>query len=155
MIVRDEQETIERCLESVRPLINSWVICDTGSKDSTPWKVESALDGIPGELHHTEWRDFGVNRTEVVRRARGAAEFLLLVDADMVVSFDRERLVGLGADAYVLRETGPPAHAIPRLLRGDREWSFIGATRERLAAPGPLIFGQLDAISLEHLSDED
>ena len=51
MIVRDEAGTIERCLESCRPAIDYWVICDTGSTDRTPELIRGALAGIPGELH--------------------------------------------------------------------------------------------------------
>jgi glycosyltransferase involved in cell wall biosynthesis len=35
MIVKDEAHVIRRCLGSVRPLIDSWVIVDTGSSDGT------------------------------------------------------------------------------------------------------------------------
>ena len=31
MIVKDEAEVIERCLEAVKPLISSWVICAISS----------------------------------------------------------------------------------------------------------------------------
>ena len=35
MIVKDEEGVIQRCLHSVRGLIDTWVICDTGSVDGT------------------------------------------------------------------------------------------------------------------------
>ena len=35
MIVKDESRVIRRCLESVKPLIDYWVIVDTGSTDGT------------------------------------------------------------------------------------------------------------------------
>ena len=35
MIVRDESAVIERCLASVRPHVDHWVIVDTGSVDDT------------------------------------------------------------------------------------------------------------------------
>src|SRR5919108_4103124 len=59
MIVRDEAAVIERCLASVRPHIDAWVICDTGSVDDTPDRVRSALAGIPRRLHHRPLIDFG------------------------------------------------------------------------------------------------
>ena len=51
MIVRNEAAIIRRCLESVRPHIDRWVICDTGSTDNTPDIVQEILSGIPGTLH--------------------------------------------------------------------------------------------------------
>jgi len=35
MIVKNESEVITRCLKSVLPLIDYWVISDTGSTDGT------------------------------------------------------------------------------------------------------------------------
>ena len=58
MIVRDEAAVIERCLASVRPYIDSWVIVDTGSLDDTPARIVSTMAGVPGELHHRAWRNF-------------------------------------------------------------------------------------------------
>jgi glycosyltransferase involved in cell wall biosynthesis len=50
MIVRDEAHVVERCLDSVRPLIDGAVIVDTGSRDGTPEIVRAYLvrHGIPG-----------------------------------------------------------------------------------------------------------
>src|SRR5207248_1832037 len=82
MIVRDEAEVIERCIDSVREHIDYWVICDTGSVDGTQDVLRKALHDIPGELHEGEWVDFGHNRTELMKLARGKADYLLLLDAD-------------------------------------------------------------------------
>ena len=35
MIVRDEEDVLARCLDSVKGLVNEIVIVDTGSKDRT------------------------------------------------------------------------------------------------------------------------
>ena len=35
MIVKDEEEVLERCLRPVRPFVEEIIIADTGSKDST------------------------------------------------------------------------------------------------------------------------
>lgn len=82
MIVRDEAAVIERCLASVRPHIDAWVIVDTGSVDDTPERVQRALQGLPGELHHRPWRDFAHNRNEALQLARGYGDWLLFIDAD-------------------------------------------------------------------------
>lgn len=82
MIVRDEAAVIERCLASVRPFIDHWVIVDTGSLDDTPQRIQAALAGIPGELHHRPWRNFGHNRGEALDLARDKADYLLFIDAD-------------------------------------------------------------------------
>ncbi|WP_225094669.1 hypothetical protein [Streptomyces sp. CoH27] len=35
LMVKNEARVIERCLELVRPLVDTWVISDTGSTDGT------------------------------------------------------------------------------------------------------------------------
>ncbi len=132
MIVRNESRVIERCLESVRPLLSGWVIVDTGSTDDTVEKIQRSLSDIPGELHRREWVDFGHNRNEALTLARGIGTHLLLIDADMTVCAESP-LPQLTADAYELRHDADPAYWIPRLLRSDYEWFFVGRTHEFLS----------------------
>ena len=73
MIVRDEAHVIQRCLRALRPVIDSWVIVDTGSIDGTQGAVCEALVGIPGELYERPWVDFGTNRTQALALAKGRA----------------------------------------------------------------------------------
>jgi glycosyltransferase involved in cell wall biosynthesis len=82
MIVRDEAGVIERCLASVRPFIDHWVIVDTGSVDDTPARIAKAMAGIPGQLHHRAWRNFGHNRNEALDLAQNTADYVLFMDAD-------------------------------------------------------------------------
>lgn len=152
MIVRNEAAVIERCLRSVRPLIDCWVICDTGSSDATREIVAATLAEIPGDLHQTEWVDFGHNRTELLGFARGSADYLLMIDADMTV--DRVApLPALGADAYLLRETGALDFGVIRLVRGDRRWWYEGSTHEYIATDGQFSQEPLPALAIEHHAD--
>ena len=153
MIVRDEAEVIERCLASVRGLIDRWVICDTGSGDDTRTLIEAALHDVPGELHERTWVDFGHNRTELMTLAQGKADYLLLIDADMTVSFDRARLAGLTADSYSLRHAEDPEYWIKRLVRGDRSWRYVGATHEYITTDSVDRTERLDAIVIHHHQD--
>jgi glycosyltransferase involved in cell wall biosynthesis len=82
MIVRDESAVIERCLASVKPHVDRWVIVDTGSADDTKERVRRAMEGVPGQLFERPWRDFGHNRTEALELARDRADYLLFIDAD-------------------------------------------------------------------------
>lgn len=152
MIVRNEGAIIERCLLSVRDLIDCWIICDTGSTDGTPALVRALLSGIPGDLHETEWVDFGHNRTELLGLAHGIADYLLLIDADMTVR-EIEPLPRLEADAYLVRETGGLDFAVTRLVRGARRWWYEGATHEHIAVDGRFSEEVLDAWAIEHHAD--
>lgn len=152
MIVRNEAQVLRRCAGSVRGLIDTWVIVDTGSTDGTQEVVASALGSVPGALHERPWRDFGTNRTELMALARGAADYLLLLDADMTLR-RHGPLPALEADAYALRHGGWLGYSIPRLVRGDREWRYVGATHEYLSAPAPFTTERLEALSVEHHAD--
>jgi predicted GH43/DUF377 family glycosyl hydrolase len=152
MIVRDEAAIVERCLASVEGLIDTWVICDTGSTDGTQDLVRGTLEHLPGALHDTEWVDFGHNRTELMGLAEGTAEYLLLLDADMTVEEEGE-LPELDADAYLLRETGLLDFGVPRLVRGDRRWWYEGATHEHIATDGILDQRELPELRISHHAD--
>jgi glycosyltransferase involved in cell wall biosynthesis len=144
MIVRDEAKMIRRCLQSVKPLISSWTIVDTGSRDETQKIVRKALRGTQGELHEREFVDFAHNRTEALALARGSAEWLLLLDADMTAEeVHPELLTFLAEDPdpevgawMVSIWDGGTTWRLPALIRGDREWRFIEPVHEYLDTSG-------------------
>lgn len=91
MIVRDEAHVIERCLSSVVNVISSYLICDTGSLDNTPEIIENFMEshGIPGQVIYKKWKNFGYNKSYLIRRAYEdnlslGAKYLIWLDADEV-----------------------------------------------------------------------
>ena len=58
MIVKNEEHCIEKSLNSIKHLIDYWIISDTGSTDNTKEKIKEILKDIPGELHENEFVDF-------------------------------------------------------------------------------------------------
>ena len=91
MIVRNEAKNIKRLLNSVKDSIEYYVICDTGSTDNTPKIIEETMQeyGIPGEIHHHDWKNFGHNRTLALYAAtlalfekRHNCDKVLVIDAD-------------------------------------------------------------------------
>ncbi|MEU8765066.1 glycosyltransferase [Streptomyces sp. NPDC048659] len=152
MIVKNESAVIERCLASVRHLVDTWVISDTGSTDGTQDLIRRSLAGIPGELREEPWRDFGHNRSANIARARGRADYLLLLDADHVLRQDAP-LPELTADAYLIRHGGHLEYRIKRLVRGDLPWRYEGVTHEYLTADRPHTQRPLDALVVEDHAD--
>ena len=153
MIVEDEADVVQRGLRSVRDLIDYWVICDTGSTDGTQALVGEALEGIPGELHERDWVNFGHNRSELLGLARSKADYLLLLDADMTVTYHRADLQNLSADSYMLRHAEDPEFWIKRLVRGDRSWRYVGVTHEYITTDEPDHTENLGAIVIHHHPD--
>ncbi len=152
MIVRDEAAVLERCVASVLDVVDAWVICDTGSTDGTPELAQGLLGHLPGEIHHRPWVDFGHNRTELMQLARGSADYLLLLDADQVLRIDGP-LPTLDAACYLLRHEGSLGYAVPRLVRGDVAWHFVGSTHEYLAGDDYAHAQLLEEWTVEHFAD--
>ncbi|WP_405751409.1 glycosyltransferase [Streptomyces sp. NBC_00012] len=155
MIVKDEAKVIERCLNSVRDLVDTWVISDTGSRDGTQDLIRATFKEIPGELHEDPWTNFGHNRTLNIQRARGKADYLLLIDADMAVRREGKlsALSELSADSYMLRHLGALQYRIPRLVKGDILWRYEGATHEYLTTDQQHSVADLQVLSIDHFAD--
>ena len=152
MIVKNESAVIERCLASVRGLIDYWVVSDTGSTDGTQDLIREALADVPGELHEDPWRDFGHNRSLNLEHARGKADYLLLIDADMILRQEGD-LPELTADSYMIRHGGDLEYRNKRLVRGSLPWRYVGSTHEYLTADRPEHEQHLDALVVDHFAD--
>lgn len=153
MIVRNESAVIERCLSSVRGIIDRWVIVDTGSTDGTQDIVRRVLVDVPGALYDREWRDFGHNRNELLDLARGSADYLLLLDADMTVEhagFDPSRLA---AGMHMVRVTGGYTYRMPYLVDGGTRWRYVGRTHEYLTSDEPHEVHDIEELVFEHHAD--
>jgi glycosyltransferase involved in cell wall biosynthesis len=142
MIVKDEAHVVERALRSVLPLLDWWVVCDTGSTDGTQDVVRSTLAGVPGVLLERPWVDFGHNRQEALDAARAfeharPGDYTLWLDADDEVVDLPAALPDLDADGYQL-EVGYGALSFQRvsLVRLDRPWRWHGVLHEVLDLPG-------------------
>lgn len=139
MIVKDESHIITRCLDSVRDVIDYWVISDTGSTDGTQNIITDYFDQhrIPGILTEDPWENFAHNRNIALRNAQGKADFILLMDADdyLVRSADFQ-FGALDADSYMLRiRRDAIDYFFPKLIRATLPWQWQGVLHEYLECP--------------------
>lgn len=141
MIVRDEAHVIERCLRSVRPLIDWWVVSDTGSSDGTQELVRRTLADVPGRLLERPWVNFGHNRQEALEAARAlpqssAEDHVLWIDADEELVDLPTGWPDLDADGHHLEvEFGPLRYQRLALVRLGMPWRWRGAVHEYLDLP--------------------
>lgn len=150
MIVKDEAPVIRRCLETVRPLIDHWIIVDTGSTDGTQDVVRDSLRDLPGEVVERPWRDFAYNRSEALRLARPHADFSLIIDADDTLEIDPDtRLPELTQDSYYLeiRDRGS-TYWRQQLVRNALPWRYEGVLHEFLACDEAESTGSLTGIRM-------
>ncbi|MCL6450657.1 MAG: glycosyltransferase [Acetobacteraceae bacterium] len=133
MIVKDEAESLERCLLSVRPAVAEMVVLDTGSRDATP-ELARALGA---QVFFSDFdRDFGRNfgRARNFALEQATQPWILVLDADEELHpSDLGRLARLagrgGADAYRLWRynymgNGWSLHLLARLFRNHPRIRF-------------------------------
>jgi len=143
MIVKDEEDNIEKCLRSVSPYISYWVIVDTGSSDKTKEVIKKYMEeaGIPGELHEREWVNFEVNRTESLNLAKGKCDYRWIIDADDEF-FPQDKNINpfasveRGADAFqILYSLNSLQFYRAQIVRSDQDWIYKGVLHEYLDLP--------------------
>lgn len=140
MIVKNESKVIERCLASVLPLIDTWIIVDTGSNDGTQDIIRAFLKDIPGQLYERPWVDFGHNRQEALLLAKGKADYLLFMDADEKLFFstplDKKML---DKDIYYVTVKGSTHVSLAYqrffLVNNRLEWTWKDILHEYLEIP--------------------
>ena len=136
MIVKNEAPVIERCLASVKDLINYWVICDTGSTDGTQEVIRNyfAKQHVPGELYEDAWQDFAYNRNLALDRARDKADYILIIDADdFLDKADDFRFENLTADEYLLKMVlNEIEYYNTKLIKTSKNWRWEGVLHEYL-----------------------
>ena len=77
MIVKNEESTLPKCLNSVKKFVNEIIILDTGSTD----KTVKIAQGYGANVHHFKWcNDFSAARNEALKYVTG--DWVLVLDAD-------------------------------------------------------------------------
>ncbi|HEX3558793.1 MAG TPA: glycosyltransferase [Pyrinomonadaceae bacterium] len=132
MIVKDEASVIRRCLDSVRPIVDYWVIVDTGSTDGTQEIIREHLKDVPGELHERPWRDFAHNRSEALALARGRGDYVLVIDADEILQIAPGfELPALTCDSYNIHVLyGGCSYMRRQLVSNSLPWRYEGVLHE-------------------------
>ncbi|MCR5503236.1 MAG: glycosyltransferase [Lachnospiraceae bacterium] len=141
-IVKNEEKTIERMLESVQPYGFEIVVVDTGSTDGTKEIVSRYTD----KIHDFEWcDDFSAARNFAA--ARASNDWILMMDADeWIESLDLEELRYfmkkypdcLGS-VFMDNETGTPDRKGPvsrihiERFYNRRKFHYISPIHEMLA----------------------
>lgn len=145
MIVKNEAKLILRCLESVRPLVDFFVISDTGSTDNTKEIIKnfSWQNDFPGAIVNHKWRDFANNRNFALEALHNHKEidYAFVIDADdtleIAPGFDVAAFkAAMTFDIYDLMvEHGGVLHPRPQIFRNKPGYYWVGVLHEYLDAP--------------------
>ncbi len=155
MIVKNEKEVIERCLESVLPIIDTWVIVDTGSTDGTQKVIKEYLKNIPGKLYERPWVNFAHNRQEALELAKNQADYILFMDADDILAFEPNfKMPHLSKDCYfVCTYAGGVSNWCKRLAKADKDWQWKGSVHEDLDCDQAVTLEGLLGVNYIYLHD--
>lgn len=159
MIVKDEAHVIERCIASIRPLIDAYSIVDTGSSDGTQNRIRELLADLPGVVVDRPWEDFATNRTQALNLARSFGEYALMIDADVECRIDPGLDVeiwkrSLDADVYRIEFHDGVRYQRPLLSSTALPFSYRGVLHEFLDIPaGARDGGIIDGIHYESSHD--
>jgi len=149
MIVKDEEERLAACLDSVRDAVDEIIIVDTGSADRTK---EIALAYTPHVYDHVWKDDFAEARNASL--AYATKPFVLWLDADDVLDApEREKLIELKSrldervDAvmmpyhYAFSQDGTPSLVFERerIVRRGAGFRFSGAVHEAMLVAGHVL----------------
>lgn len=145
LMVRNEERILQRCMESVKDLVDAYCICDTGSTDKTCEIASEFLKTHDGCLTNVPWMNFGYNRTASFANAQSYLRrtgwdlkdtYGLLLDADMMFVPGSLKTYPLGHVGYTIVQcAGSMEYPNTRLVRMDHLWECRGVTHEYWDAP--------------------
>lgn len=150
MIVKNESKSIEKCLNSCKPIIDYWVIQDNGSTDGTQEVIKACMKGIPGELVEGPWVNFAHNRNEALKAAKDKADYLLFMDADELLVYDKDFKLpdDLDKDYYhmIVRQTDAVNFRRPALVKSNLDWAWAGILHEAIGSTQAKTVGTLRGV---------
>jgi tetratricopeptide (TPR) repeat protein len=139
MIVKNESKIITRLFDSVLPIIDCYCICDTGSTDNTIEIITEYFKNknIPGKIILEPFKNFCYNRTFALNSCVGMSDFLLLMDADMILevkNFDK-KMLNNGDSFTILQGNESFYYQNQRIIRNNGLYNYIGVTHEYINTP--------------------
>ena len=139
MIVKNESSIITRLLDSVLPLIDSYCICDTGSTDNTVELIESYFKekNMTGKIVYEPFKNFCHNRNFALQACVGMSDYVLLMDADMVLKINQFQKSALckANQFHILQGSNSFHYPNVRIIQNNGNYSYCGATHEYLNTP--------------------
>jgi len=152
MIVKDEEEVLARCLDSVQDIADEIVIVDTGSADRTR-EIASRYTDL---VYDFVWiDDFAAARNFAF--SRGTKDYLMWLDADDVISekdrrdfLDLKRDLDPAVDIVMMKyhtgfdDMGNPnfSYYRERLIKNHKGYLWVSPIHEAITPSGNIIYSE-------------
>ena len=166
-IVKNESKIIERCLDSLKGLVDHVVISDTGSTDNTVELIDRWLltNNVPGKIYNDVWENFGINRTKSVKNGQAWLDtqvidktnnYFITIDADMTLiidkNFDKNKLGE--KDGWMIRQMNQViTYYNTRLFRSNLPYRSVSVTHEYWSCDTHSNFGKLETLHIQDVGD--
>lgn len=153
MIVKNEEEHIGRCLDSIAELVDEIIIVDTGSTDRT---VEIA-SGYTTKIYSYLWKDdFSDARNTSFSKA--SMDYCMWMDADDVLEetqkepfLQLKQSLSLDTDIVMMKyhtsfdEAGRPSFSYyrERWIKNDERYRWVGEVHEVIPPSGKVAYSDL------------
>jgi tetratricopeptide (TPR) repeat protein len=140
MIVKNEEGRLHRLFDSIYTMIDSYCICDTGSTDNTIRVICNYFKNknIKGKVYQHPFKNFEYNRNWILKKSLDFSDFVLLLDADMIVSisegFDKSYFE---KDCYYQLYQGNDdfSYLNTRIIPSHENIKYVGVTHEFVCIP--------------------
>jgi glycosyltransferase involved in cell wall biosynthesis len=136
MIVKNESNIILRLLNSVKDIVDSYCIVDTGSTDNTVDILNNYFltNNLNYKIIQEPFKNFEYNRNHALKQCKNMADYILLLDADLIInkfSIDKESLNK--SHYYLFQGTESFYYTNVRLIKNDIDlFKYVGLTHEVL-----------------------
>jgi tetratricopeptide (TPR) repeat protein len=139
MIVKNESSIIKRLFDSVISIIDSYCICDTGSTDNTIQVIEEYFNerNIPGKIVSEPFKNFCHNRNFALQACIGLSDFVLFLDADMILelhNFDKT-ILNIAKSFSILQGNTSFYYQNLRIVQNNGLYKYVGVTHEYIDTP--------------------
>ena len=163
IIVKNEANVIERMLNTVYPILDHYIVVDTGSTDGTQDIVRKFFEekGIPGEVIDHKWVNFEDARNTALQACKDKADFGFWIDADEqllidpkfdVDTFKRNLSQFNGANIRVTY--GGQKYYRMQFFNNENSWRWYGPVHEVLVNDdGAFNVGEAEGIGVLVLPD--
>ena len=148
MIVKDEEEIIGRCLESVKDIADEIIIADTGSTDKTKEIVSQYTD----KIYDFEWVD-DFSKARNFSFSKATKDYILWLDADdVILEEDKKKFKKLKSEIdgsidiymfkynYAFDENGNAilVQERERLLKREKKYQWVSPIHEVIIPEGKI-----------------
>jgi len=139
MIVKNESKIITRLFDSIFSIIDCYCICDTGSTDNTVQIIYEYFHNknIPGKIVNEPFKNFCHNRNFALQSCLGMSDYVLLLDADMILEVTNfnKNILKTYDSFHILQGNDDFYYQNMRIVKNNGLYKYIGVTHEYIDTP--------------------